>query len=91
MNYILISFDSPHYTIKADKLLQTAAIKCAIYPIPREISKDCSLGLRIQSTDLEKTLALFKEKNILYQKTFHLNGKNQARLIDSFFSKDQPN
>ena len=81
MNYVLIAFESPHHTIKADKLLETAKIKCAIYPIPREISKDCSLGLKILSTDLKKALALFNRENVLYQKTFRLK----------FISEDQLN
>lgn len=89
MNYILISFESPHHTIKADKLLETAKINCAIYPIPREISIDCGLGLRILGTDLKKALALFNTENILYQKTYRLDEKNRVNLLEEFISEDQ--
>ncbi len=84
MSYTLISFESPHHTIKADKVLQQAAIKCMVYPIPREISRDCGLGIRILSSDLDTALELFQKKDILLKNIFPINENNSRNLIDKF-------
>lgn len=89
MSYVLISFESPHHTIKADKVLSDAGIKSTVYPIPREISRDCGLGIRINSTDLDQILALFKERDILHKHTFPMDDNSHLNLIDKFTSHDQ--
>lgn len=89
MSYILISFESPHHTIKADKILEGSSIKRMVYPIPREISKDCGMGLRIAEADLDKVLQIFKENEILYKHIFPVDSKDHLNLIERFKSKDQ--
>lgn len=91
MSYVLISFETPHHTIKADKALGEIAVEKAVYPIPREISRDCGMGLRISQADLEQALRLFQERGILYKKTFPLSEKENTSLIDRFSVKDQQN
>lgn len=91
MSYVLISFETPHYTIKADKSLEEMCINRAVFPIPREISRDCGMGLRIDDADLERVLQIFTEKGILYKRVFPINEKGQATsLIDRLTAKDQP-
>ena len=92
MSYVLISFETPHHTIKADKSLEEMGISRMVYPIPREISRDCGMGLRVLESDLEYVLRIFTEKGILYKKVFPVTEDGKAKsLIDRLKAKDQPN
>lgn len=91
MAYVLISFETPHHTIKADKVLDEVSIEKAVYPIPREISRDCGMGLRLFQSDLERALQLFQEKGILYKKVFPLTDSDHTSLLNRFSVKNQQN
>lgn len=91
MAYVLISFETPHHTIKADKVLGEVSIEKAVYPIPREISRDCGMGLRLFQSDLERALQLFQEKGILYKKVFPLTESDHTSLLNRFSVKNQQN
>jgi hypothetical protein len=60
--YVLI-FNSVHRVMKAEKLLKNANIKSKTIPVPRKLSSDCGLAIRIPETALETILdALINEK-----------------------------
>lgn len=88
MGYVLISFESPHHTIKADKALENIDIERTVYPIPREISKDCGLGLKVKQVNLKTALELFKQKDILYKHTFPVTKDDKLSLMDKFSSSE---
>ncbi len=49
--------------MKAEKLLKNAKITAKTIPVPRKLSSDCGLAIRISGTALEKILeALIDEK-----------------------------
>ncbi|MCX7770512.1 MAG: DUF3343 domain-containing protein [Proteobacteria bacterium] len=62
MAYILI-FNSVHKVMKAEKLLKEAKLESKTIPVPRKLSSDCGLAIRINKTSIENILtALEKEK-----------------------------
>lgn len=89
MDYVLISFESPHHTVKADKILEKHSFYRMVYPIPREISLDCGLGIRIAKSDLQLVIKLFEENQILYKNIFQIDQKDQTSLIDHFLADNQ--
>lgn len=89
MSYVLISFESPHYTIKADKALDELSISKAVYPIPREISRDCGMGLRLHQSDLERALEFFQEKGILFKQIFPVDNQDRLTLLDRLRNQNQ--
>lgn len=89
MSYVLVSFETPHHTIKADKALAEVNIVKVVYPIPREISRDCGMGIRLLQADLEQALQLFTEKGILYKHVFPVDGRDKVSLLDRLVQKDQ--
>lgn len=61
-NYILI-FNSVHRVMKAEKLLKLANIPNKTIPVPRKLSSDCGLAIRISNTPLTDIInALIDEK-----------------------------
>jgi len=49
----LIIFDSIHYTIKADKLLQKTDYEYQIISTPNEINNDCGMCLETNEDELK--------------------------------------
>lgn len=61
MIYVLI-FNSVHKVMKAEKLLKISSIPSKTVPVPRKLSSDCGLAIKIIDTDIDKiTTALSNE------------------------------
>lgn len=62
MTYILI-FNSVHRVMKAEKLLKMANFESKTIPVPRKLSSDCGLAIKIENINIDIILkALEKEK-----------------------------
>lgn len=61
MRYI-ITFESVHYVIKAEKILKKAGINLRLIPPPREISSDCGMAIEILD-DIKGIRSLLESKN----------------------------
>lgn len=58
--FLVILFKSVHYAIRAEKLIKEAEIPCKLIPVPRHISSDCGVCLRVDigfRSGLEAVLA----------------------------------
>ena len=51
--HAVILFVSTSHAIRAEKLLQGADIPCKMIPVPRHISSDCGVCVRIRRADAE--------------------------------------
>jgi len=60
----VIVFDSIHYTIKADKLLQNKGLKYQIITTPREISAECGMSIETNEEYIEEICKILKENNL---------------------------
>ena len=49
--YSVILFNSTGHAIRAERVLQMAGIACKLIPVPRHISSDCGVCLRIARAD----------------------------------------
>ncbi|WP_010237965.1 DUF3343 domain-containing protein [Clostridium arbusti] len=60
----LITFDSTHSAIRAEKELLNEGLKVKVIPVPTEITASCGLSIRIALKDLEKAKKILKDNNI---------------------------
>ena len=51
--YGVVLFHSTSHTLRAEKVLQKAGISCKLIPVPRHLSSDCGVCLRIKRADKE--------------------------------------
>ena len=57
---VVILFHASAHALRAEKLLQQAGIACKLIPVPRQLSSDCGVCLRMARGDVgaaRKTLA----------------------------------
>jgi len=55
-SYAVILFVSTGHALKAEKALQHAGIGCKLIPVPRHLSSDCGVRLRVALDDKEVSL-----------------------------------
>lgn len=53
MKYHILTFDSTHHVLKAEKLLKGSGIIHEIIPTPKDISSDCGMSIRIEAAVID--------------------------------------
>ena len=65
-------FNSIHRVLKAEKLLKEADVDFLLIPVPRQLSSDCGLALRISPEHRQAVFAVLKANDLepveLYRK-----------------------
>jgi hypothetical protein len=51
--YTVILVYSTSYALRAEKVLAGAGIDCKLIPVPRQLSSDCGVCLRVRQADRE--------------------------------------
>jgi hypothetical protein len=54
--YAVILVYSTSYALRAEKVLLEAGISCKLIPVPRHLSSDCGVCVRIERADQEAVL-----------------------------------
>ena len=54
--YTVILVYSTSYALRAEKVLAEAGIPCKLIPVPRHLSSDCGVCVRIERADQEAAL-----------------------------------
>ncbi len=67
MKHDLILFQSVHWVIKAEKLLQERGIKTKIIAVPKSISSECGMCLSFEEGKSGSALQLLKEEGFLVE------------------------
>lgn len=62
--FTLILLPSTNLILRAEKILLAHQIKCKLIPVPREISSECGVCLRIQSQDQQIAVTRLEEMNV---------------------------
>ncbi len=53
--FFVILFKSSSYAVQAERTCRKAGINVRLVPVPRELSSDCGICMRIHSADREAT------------------------------------
>lgn len=63
-SYAVILMYSTAHALKAEKALRKAGITCKLIPVPRNISSDCGVCVRIRSIDREEALEVLETAGV---------------------------
>ena len=65
----IITFPSVWHAFRAEKVLKSAGLACALIPVPRELSSSCQgLAAKIVEVDLDRALALLDAEKVQMEK-----------------------
>ena len=63
--YAAILVPSTSHALRAEKMLYRAGIDCKLIPVPRSLSSDCGVCVRIARQDMEAAQKALEEAGIL--------------------------
>jgi hypothetical protein len=63
--YSVILVNSTNHAVRADKVLGNAGIACKLIPVPRQLSSDCGVCIRILQTDKSKALQILDSAKVV--------------------------
>lgn len=62
--YAVILVYSTSHALRAERILQGVDIVCKLIPVPRQISSDCGICVRVQESDAEQAMAALKAARV---------------------------
>lgn len=65
--YAAILVDSTSHALRVEKALAARGLACKLIPVPRHLSSDCGVCVRILKQDVETVQALLSEQKIAVQ------------------------
>lgn len=65
--YAVILVFSTSHAIRAEKVLETAGIACKLVPVPRHISSDCGVCVRIAQTERLAAAQVLKDAEVDFE------------------------
>lgn len=54
--FAVVLVPSTSHALRAEKILKAAGLECKLIPVPRHLSSDCGVCVRIRREDREKAL-----------------------------------
>jgi len=63
--YVVILAQSTSQALKGERLLNRAGIGCKLIPVPRHLSSDCGVCLRLAAEDKEAALRVLQDANLV--------------------------
>lgn len=64
LSYSVILFLSANHAVRAESILLKKSINCKMIPVPRNISSDCGVCVRLSRQDKDQALKLLSKLNI---------------------------
>ena len=63
----VILLHATSHAIRTEKLIKKAGISCKLIPVPRHLSSDCGVCVRLEQSNREKAINILEEANIEYE------------------------
>lgn len=67
MEYAVILVDSTSLAMRIEKLMKKEGLTCKLIPVPRHLSSDCGVCVRILNQDSEATKSLLIKHHLEVQ------------------------
>ena len=61
---LVLIFNSVHRVMKAERVLKDVDAPILLIPVPRQLSSDCGLAIRVASTGLTDVLRILREAEL---------------------------
>jgi len=64
---VILTFSTGH-SVRAEKVLTGAGIQTKMIPVPRHLSSDCGVAVRIRNEDRESALRILVENGVSFDR-----------------------
>lgn len=83
--FYVVSFDSTHHAIRAEKLFKDSNLNVRMMPTPREITASCGLSIRFEEANLKEVEEIISNEELAVKGKYEMNrqdGVRTAQKID---------
>lgn len=80
----ILTFSSTHHALRAEELIEEQNIELDIIPIPREITAECGLAIRVSYEQKEQVEEILTNNKINMAGIYSLDADRKIDLIKKF-------
>jgi len=77
MSQGVILFPSIHFALRAEKIVQGKGIPYKLIPVPRHLSSDCGVCLRLAWEEAERVISLLSREGVKTEGVYLLSPKER--------------
>ena len=70
----VITFNSIHRVMKAEKILKREGVSITLVPTPRRISSDCGMVVRVDCGELDRAQKILKTSGLDVEGIYEIDG-----------------
>lgn len=63
-NYSVILVHATSHALRAEKVIKQAGISCRLIPVPRQLSSDCGVCLRVKQADRDNVVHILTDNHV---------------------------
>ena len=71
-SYAVVLVYTTNYALRAEKVLAEQKIPSKLIPVPRHLSSDCGVCVRINQEDMERAREAFVENEVVFEDFYPL-------------------
>jgi len=71
--YVIVLFPGTSHAVRAESLLVRAGVPCRLIPVPRDLSTDCGVCLRLEPEDEERALGVLSKAGLAIESVHTLH------------------
>ncbi|UCE19276.1 MAG: DUF3343 domain-containing protein [Gemmatimonadota bacterium] len=75
----VITFDSIHRVMKAERILKSEDVSLTLVPTPREISSECGMVVQVGCEELERVQEIFNKNRLEIEGIYQIDEKKKTR------------
>ncbi|MBS4534406.1 DUF3343 domain-containing protein [Clostridium sp. D2Q-14] len=76
----VITFDSTHHAIEAEKKIKDENIDIKTIPTPREVSVSCGLSIKFDYIDLNRIKSIIEDNNLSISNIYIITREDNERI-----------
>jgi hypothetical protein len=70
--YAVILVYSTSHALKSERTLEQASIECKLIPVPRQLSSDCGVCVRVERDDTERACKALQAARVEIEGVHHI-------------------
>lgn len=78
---IVVSFESTHHAMFAEKMFEKSKLPMMTIPTPREVDKSCGISIRIEEKDIEEVVRIIDRYRIGVKGIYDVTADKQVSKI----------
>lgn len=87
--FCVITFPTTSHVLRAERLLKSSGIWVEVIPVPRAISSDCAISIKLSCAQKDKAIRLLRANGIAYEGVHALESSPCRTFFRRLFGSSQ--